>query len=58
MTATLISNYGDLAEWLLLFAVIAFVIAGCLVLTNRPDPTRGSLLAFGLALMALAFLVL
>lgn len=54
----LITGYVDLAEWLILFATVAFAIAGVLALSSRPDPSHGSLVPFGLALIALAWLVL
>lgn len=58
ITATIVSGYGDLAEWLVFIAAVLFVVAGGLLLSNRPDPTRGSLVAFGLACLAVAWLVL
>ncbi|HKX72316.1 MAG TPA: hypothetical protein VJM75_13855 [Acidimicrobiales bacterium] len=68
MFAALINGYGDLAEWLVLLAAILFVVAGFLTWTYaptgtttapaRPDPTRGTLIAFGLAALALAWLIL
>ena len=58
MLALLVNGYADLADWLMLFAVIAFVIAAALAYSNRPDPTHGALVATGLALGALALLVL
>ncbi len=56
--ATLVTGYADLADWLMLLAVVLFVAAGVLAITDRPDPSKGSLVAFGLAAMALALLVL
>lgn len=69
--ATMIDGHGDLAEWALLIAVIAFVAAGLLTLSGRTEVTptttgrtidlvrvNATLTAFGLALVALAFLVL
>ncbi len=67
MFAALITGYADLADWLMLLAVVLFVVAGVLgwsaytptaTTPARPDPTRGSLVAFGLAAGALALLVL
>jgi len=54
----LISGHITLADWLLLIAVIVFVIHAVLAWTKRPDPTSGALLPAGLALTALALLVL
>ena len=54
----LLSGHTTLADWLLLIAVIAFVIAGVLAWTKRPDPTTGALVPIGIALTALAWLVL
>jgi hypothetical protein len=66
--ATLVTGYGDLADWLMLLAVALFIAAGALGWSTytpggttpaaRVDPTRGSLIAFGLAAAALAWLVL
>lgn len=58
MIATLITGYPDFAEWLVLFGFIAFVCSAVLRLTQRPDPSRGALVPIGLALLALAWLVL
>jgi len=58
MFATLITGYVDLADWLWLFAAIAFIIAGLIAVSGRPDPTRGALVPFGLALAAVAWLVI
>lgn len=71
LLATLVDGHGDLAEWALLFATIAFVAAGLLTLSGRTEVTpattgraidlvrlNATLVAFGLALVALAFLVL
>ncbi len=59
MTAdALITGHPTLADWLLLIAAIAFVIHAILAWTARPDPTRGALLPAGLALVAIALLVL
>lgn len=71
MFATLVDGHGDLAEWALLFAAIAFVAAGFLTISKRTEVTptvigreidlvraNATLVAFGLALVALAFLVL
>jgi hypothetical protein len=54
----LIDGHVTLADWLLLIATIAFVIHAVLAWTARPDPTRGALLPTGLALVAIALLVL
>jgi hypothetical protein len=58
MIATLIAGYAELAEWLVLFAFIAFVCSAVLAMGQRPDPSRGALIPLGLALAALAWLVL
>jgi hypothetical protein len=47
----------DLADVLLLIAVVLFAVAGVIAALARPDPARGSLVPFGLALTALALLV-
>ena len=54
----LISGHAVLADWLMLFAFIFFVAAGLLAAVKRPDPTNGALVPVGLALTALALLVL
>ena len=54
----LITGHTTLSDWLLLIAVIVFAIAGLLAWTKRPDPTTGALVPIGLALTALAWLVL
>ena len=54
----LISGHVAAADWLWLIAAIVFVIAAVLAWTKRPDPTTGALLPTGLALVALALLVL
>lgn len=56
--SVLISGHAVLADWLMLFAVVFFVAAGALAASKRPDPTNGALVPFGLALTALALLVL
>lgn len=56
--AALITGYADLAEWLVLFAVVAFAAAAALAYSSRPDPTHRALVPIGLALSALAWLVL
>lgn len=69
MLATLITGYADLAEWLMLFAFVVFGAAAVLAFTDRPIATdaaararafapHGALVALGLALIALAWLVL
>jgi hypothetical protein len=57
MLIALIDGYHETAEWLLLFAAIFFVAAGALAISNRPDPSKGALVAFGLGLLAIALLV-
>lgn len=54
------------ADWLFLIAAVVFFAAGILALMGAPpvpegtrtDLSRGSFVAFGLALVAIAFLVL
>ena len=59
--ATLSSGHHDAADWLLLLAVVLFVIAAALYAsagTNRPAWfTAGPVLALGLASQALALFV-
>jgi hypothetical protein len=68
MVATLIDGYGTLAEWLWLIAAILFVVAGILTWAEPRIPTRteprtpvaptvGALMAFGLTLLAVGWLV-
>ena len=54
----LLSGHTTLADWLFLLAAVLFVIHAVLAWTKRPDPTTGALLPTGLALVALALLVL
>jgi hypothetical protein len=54
----LISGHITLADWLFLLAAVVFVIATILAWTKRPDPTTGALIPLGLALTAVAWLVL
>jgi len=54
----LLSGHVTLADWLWLIAAIVFVIHAVILWTARPDPARGALLPAGLALTALALLVL
>jgi hypothetical protein len=56
--ADISSGHADGAEWLFLIAAILFLIAGVLALFQRPDPTNGGLVPFGLMLVAVAWLVL
>ena len=58
LSDALISGHVALADWLWLIAVVVFVIAAVLAWTKRPDPTTGALVPIGLALTALAWLVL
>jgi hypothetical protein len=58
MIATLSTGHVDLADWLFLIAAILFVLAGVLAAIQKPDPTHGALVPFGLALIAVAWLVL
>jgi hypothetical protein len=47
-----------LSDWLFLLAVIVFVIEAVAIVVARPAITRGIAPAVGLALIALAWLVL
>ena len=58
MFATIASGHVDLADWLYLIAAVVFVVDAVLKLVGRPDPTRGALIPVGLALLAVAWLVL
>lgn len=58
MLATLITGYADLAEWLVLFAAIFFVAAAASVYSRTPSPAYAALVPIGLALAAVAWLVL
>jgi hypothetical protein len=58
MITTLSTGHVDLADWLFLIAAILFVLAGVLAAIQKPDPTHGALVPFGLALIAVAWLVL
>jgi hypothetical protein len=62
----LIGSYPETSEWLLLIAAVVFVIAAVLKFTvqatadggrNVVDPTRGALVPIGLALVAVAWLI-
>ena len=52
------SGHVVAADWLFLIAAILFLVAGILAAIQRPDPTHGALVPFGLTLAAVAFLVL
>jgi hypothetical protein len=52
------SGHALLADWLFLIAALLFVLAGLIAATQNPDKSRGSLIPAGLALVALAWLVL
>lgn len=61
MLIALIDGYHETAEWLLLIAAILFGVAALLIILarpERPDPSRGALIAVGLCLTALGWLVL
>lgn len=58
MIAALYSGHDDLSDLLLLIAAIVFVLAGMIATTMNPDRSRGALIPAGLALMAVALLVL
>jgi hypothetical protein len=53
----LLSGHVLLADWLFLLAAIVFVIEAVAIVTARPAVSRGILLAVGLELLAVAFLV-
>lgn len=57
MLAEVASGQVDLADWLLLAAAIVFALAALITTTQRPDPSRGALIPAGLALVAVALLV-
>ena len=63
----LIGSYPETSEWLLLIAAVLFIIAALLLFGVRAgtdathavtDPTRGALVPIGLALVAVAWLIL
>ena len=56
--ADIASGYTDAADWLFLIAAILFVLYGLILATGTPDKTKGSLLPAGLALVAIAWLLL
>lgn len=58
IAAGITSGHVLLADWLLLIAAVCFVLVGLMGVTKTPDKTNGSLLAAGLALVAVALLVL
>ena len=53
----LINGYGETSEWLLLIAAVVFVIAALLRLTQQAAADRGALVPIGLALVAVAWLI-
>jgi hypothetical protein len=52
------SGHTTLADWLFLVAAVLFVLAGLISTTGTPDRSRGALVPAGLALVAVAWLVL
>jgi hypothetical protein len=54
----LVSGHVLLSDWLLLLAFVAFVVEAAAIVANRPAISRGILTAVGLALIALAWMVL
>ena len=58
MLASILSGHVDLADWLWLIAAVLFAVAGVLAAIQKPDPTHGALVPFGLSLVALGWLVL
>lgn len=58
MIADIATGHGALADWLFLAAAIVFVLAGLIAATQNPDKSHGSLVPAGLALVAIALLVL
>ena len=60
MTAAigLLSGHVTLADWLFVIGASLFFIAGLLAAIERPDPTHGALVPFGLTLLAVGWLVL
>jgi hypothetical protein len=53
-----VSGHTDLADWLFLIGAICAGLASLLMLTARPDPSRGALFPAALALVAIGLLVL
>jgi hypothetical protein len=58
MLAAIATGHTDLADILFLIAAIIFALAGMITTTQRPDPSNGALIPAGLALLAIALLVL
>jgi hypothetical protein len=54
----MIDGNPELSDWLLLVAAVVFVLAGLITSTGTPDKSKGSLIPAGLALVAIALLVL
>jgi hypothetical protein len=52
------SGHVLLSDWMFLIAAILFVIEAVAIVVNRPAIGRGVLVAAGLALVALGWLVL
>lgn len=58
MIAAIATGHVDLADFLFLFAAILFLVLTLIVAFGRCDPTKGTLLPVGLALLAVGFFVL
>ena len=58
MLADIAHGHVDLSDWLFLIAAVLFAVAGVYAALQRPEPTHGALIPFGLALVAVALLVL
>ncbi len=56
--ADIATGHTALADWLLLAAGIVFVLAGLIAATQNPDKSHGALVPAGLALVAVALLVM
>lgn len=58
MLAEMASGHVDLSDFLFLLAAILFLVLTLIVAFGRGDPTKGTLLPIGLALLAVGFFVL
>ena len=54
----ILSGHILLADWAFLIALVLFAVAAVIAAIQRPDPSHGALIPAGLALIALAWLVL
>ena len=58
LAAGITSGHVLLSDWLLLVAALLFVLVALIATTGTVDKSRGSFLPAGLALVAIALLVL